>query len=143
MSAVDIWNAIKTKVEGAQTLNGTYNYEEGAPNGYPYATVTLENGTSEFGDSAGSLSGRNIERQTYIVRVYQEREPALFGAEKAERIAMEILDELKTAFHQDTTLSGTVKWSRPSAWSLNYDIVDKAVRTVELEIETMSIVDSI
>lgn len=142
MSATPIWNAIKNKVANASSLHGTYNYEQGKSDGYPYATVTLREGTSEFGDSAGSHSARNIERHIFIVRVYQEREPELFGAEKAERIAMEIFDELSTAFHQDTTLSGTVKWQRPTTWSLDYDILDKVVRTLELEIETMSVVDS-
>jgi hypothetical protein len=142
MSAKPIWTIIKQKVENAQSLHGTYNYEEGKPDGYPYATVTLVQGEAKFGDSAGSGSGRNIEQHEFVVRVYQERETELFGAEKAERIAMEILDELLTAFHNDTTLSGQVKWQLPTAWQLGYDVIDKAVRTVELTIETTSVVNS-
>lgn len=137
-----IWNYIENKVNGASSLIGTYNYEQGQADSYPYATVTLLEGKARIGDSAGSQSGRNIEENSFVVRVYQEREPALFGAEKAERIAMKILDELLTAFHQDTTLSGTVKWCMPSSWSLGYDVIDKAVRTLELTIETTSVVDS-
>lgn len=142
MSAQPVWNAIKNKVSGAGTLHGSYNYEMGQPDGYPYATVTLVDGNTAFGDSAASQSGRNIEKHNFVVRVYQEREPALFGAEKAERIAMEILDELLTAFNQDTTLSGVVKYSLPTEWQLSYDVNDKVVRTLELTIETMVVVNS-
>ncbi len=142
MSTIAVWNTIRQKVEGSQNLHGVYDYQMGKSDGYPYATVTLAEGESEFGDSAGSFSARNIERNSFIIRVYQEQEPELFGAEKAERIAMEVLEELKTAFHQDTTLSGTVKWQRPVSWALGYEIVDKIVKTVELTIETMSVVNS-
>lgn len=142
MSTIAIWNTIKDKVESAQALHGVYNYQTGKPTGYPYATVTLSEGESEFGDSAGSFSARNLETNRFVIRVYQEQEPEAFGAEKAERIAMEVLEELKTAFHQDTTLSGSVKWQRPVSWVLGYEIIDRIVKTAEVTIETMSVVNS-
>lgn len=142
MTRTQIATIIQDKVNGAGSLIGVYNYEQGAADSYPYATVTLSEGKARFGDSAGSQSGRNIEENSYVVRVYQEREDALFGAEKAERIAMKVLDELLTAFHMDTTLSGSVKWAMPSTWTLGYDVIDKVVRTLELTIDTMTVVDS-
>jgi len=142
MSIHTTWQAIVSKVNEAQTLHGVFDYATGKPTGFPYATVTLSQGDAEVGSSAGINSGYNIENNTFLVRVFQEREQDAFGPEKAERVAVEVLDELLTAFHNDATLSGTVKWQLPRRWSMGYEISDQVVRTVQLEIETVAVVNS-
>lgn len=141
-SIESIRQAIVQKVGQLRSVHSTFNYETGTPDGYPFATITPARGTSEFGDSAGSHSGRNIVTTEFIVRVYQEREEGLFGAQKAENISVTVLDELLTAFHQDTTLSGTVLWQRPTEWEKDADLSDKIVNVVSVTIQAVSEIDS-
>jgi len=132
---IEIKDAIKNKLDDMSTLFVVRDYETGKIDGYPFATVTHQNGESEFGDSAGSLSGRNIMSLDYIVNIYQERNEDLFGAEKAEDVSLSVLDELLVAFHNDITLSGTVLWQHPSSWELSYDQTDNVVRTMQVIIQ--------
>lgn len=142
MSMASIQASIASKVSSVGSLHGSFNYEAGKATGYPYATVVCQEFSSEFGDSAGSSSGRNLVKYTFRIGIYQEREEAGFGAEKAERVLMEVVDEISTAFHQDTTLSGSVLWQRPVRGGLSYEERDLLVRSAEVFIETMSAVDS-
>lgn len=142
MSVTTVRTAIKNKLDDLGTLQGTFDYETGQPTGYPFATVTPDSGITEFGDSAGSGSARNIQTTDFKVRIYQEREKGLFGPEKAERVSVEVLDELLTAFQMDTTLSGTVKWQRPTNWNAGYDIRENVVRLLEVTIQAVEVVDS-
>jgi len=137
-----IWVALANKLQSVQGLHSFFDYAKGEPDGYPFATLTIAEGESEFGDSAGNQSARNLQKQNFIVRVYQERDDDLFGPQKAERVSIEVLDEILTALYMDTTLSGTVKYQRPTEWSAGYDVQDKVVRTLEINIETLSIVNS-
>ena len=135
-------DAIKSKVDDLGKLDGTFDYETGKNEGYPFATITPADGDSEFGDSRGGF-GRNIQKMRFVVRIYQERENHLFGAEKAENVSIAVLDELLTAFHADTTLSGTVLWQRPISWDAGYNVRDQIVRTLEVTIEAVKEVDSL
>jgi hypothetical protein len=135
-------DAIKTKLDTVSALQGTFDYETGKNSGYPFATITPESGSSTFGDSRGSAQGRNIQRMRFNIRVYQEREEHLFGAEKAETIALDILDDILTAFHQDTTLNGAVLWQRPVSWSAGHEVRDHLLRTLEVTIEAVKEIDT-
>lgn len=78
------------------------------------------------------------------VRIYQERVQASAGAEKAERLAREMVDEVLTAFDADTTLSGMVKYVRPVRGDLSY--IDREIgdtRVAEFVLECMNVVPSI
>lgn len=136
-------DAIKNKVDEMQTLNGVFDFETGKNNGYPFATVTPQDGSSDWGDSRGNNRGRNIQEMNFLVRVYQEREEHLFGAEKAENVSLNVLDEVLTAFHADTTLSGTVLWQRPVSWNSGYEIRDQMVRTLEVTIKAVKEIDQL
>ena len=129
---------IKSKVDQMGQLNGVFDYATGKNTGYPFATVTPEAGTSEFAEA----KGRNLQTMQFIVRLYQEREDHLFGPEKAENVSLNVLDELLTAFHQDTTLSGAVLWQRPISWAGSYDVRDQIVRTLEVTIEAVKEIDT-
>jgi len=142
MSVITIRAAVKAKVDELGSLHGSFDYETGKPTGFPFGTVTPDSGSTEFGDSAGSGSARNIQTSNFKVRIYQERESDLFGPEKAERVSLGVLDELLTAFQMDTTLSGTVLWQRPTEWNAGYDIRDKIVRLLEVTIQAVEDVNS-
>lgn len=139
MSILSTRLAIKNKLLSMQSIHSVYDYERGEPTGYPYVTISITNGSQEFGDSAGSESGRNIHNAEYVVKVYQEREENLFGTEKAERVSIEVLDELLTAFNNDTTLSGAVLWQLPKSWTATYEQKDKVVRVLEVTLEVVEV----
>ncbi len=135
-------DAIKRKVDEIGSLNGTFDYDTGKNEGYPFAIVVPSNGTSAFGDSKGNNRGRDIQTMRFVIRVFQEREEHLFGAEKAENVALTALDEILTAFHSDTTLSGTVLWQRPTDWNADYEVRDQVVRALEITIEAVKEIDT-
>lgn len=137
-----VWQSLANKLNSIQSLHAFFDYQKGEPEGYPYATISLAEGSSEFGDSAGNQSARNLQKNTFTIRVYQEREENLFGAQKAERVSIDVLDEILTALYMDTTLSGLVKYQRPIDWQAGYEIQDRVVRTLEINVETLSIVAS-
>ncbi len=141
-NVLTIRNSIKAKVDELGTLQGSFDYETGKNTGHPFATVTPLDGESDFGDSVGSGRGRNIQTMNFAVRVYQEREQSGFGAEKAENISLAVLDELLTAFHADTTLSGTVLWQRPTSWTTGYEPREKLSRTLEVTIKAVKEIDT-
>ncbi len=142
-NVLTIRNAIKTKVDQLGKLQGSFDYETGKNTGHPFATVTPVEGESEFGDSVGSGRGRNIQTMDFAIRVYQEREESGFGAEKAENVSIGVLDETLTAFHADTTLSGTVLWQRPVGWNMGYAPRESLVRTLEITIRATKEIDTI
>lgn len=137
---VNISTSIVAKLQGVSGIVAVYAYEPDKPTngGYPFATVTPQAFSGEFGDTI-----RNLRTYTYVVRVYQERTETAFGNEKAERLAREMVDEILTAFDADTTLSGRVKWVKPARGSLDY--ADREIgdtRIIEIELECMNVVPS-
>jgi len=138
-----IWQVIKSKADCLQHTHGVFDYDTGRPTGYPFATVTPSDGESEFGDSVGSGRGRNIQTLRFSIKIWQEREDSAFGPEKAQRVAIETLDEVLTAFHADTTLSGTVLWQRPISWSQSDENRELLVKLLEVTIEAVKDIDTI
>jgi hypothetical protein len=126
--------AILAKVAQIGSLYSSFDYQKGDPEGYPFATVVNLNGESTWGDSAGTTH-RDIQKMRFAINIYQEREANLFGAQKAEMVATTVLDEIMTAFHADTTLSGAVLWQRPISWDTDDTIIDKVVRVMTIVIE--------
>lgn len=138
---IDIKTQIKNKLSGVSGLHAVYDYEVGVPESgkYPFATITASTFEAEFGDTV-----RNIRTYTYNIRVYQERTVDGFGNEKAERVLSEIVDEVLTAFDNDTTLSGMVKMVRPL--SGDFDYIDREIgdtRVAEFIVDCVTVVPSI
>lgn len=138
----NVWNALNTKVQGMTSITGSFNYETGLPSGSPFAIITPLTGGSEFGDSAGSLSGRNLQTHTFQIRIYQERESTTFGSADSERIIIQAGDELLDALYNDTTLSGTVKYQRPIDWEFGYEQREFTARYVQVNVEALEIVNA-
>lgn len=137
---VAIRSAILTKLQGVGRLSAVYDHEVATPeNGkYPFATVVLESGEAEFGDTI-----RNIRTHRFLINVYQERTVTGFGNEKAEDIILSICDEIETAFDMDTTLSGTVKWVKPLQFNATY--VDREIgdtRVAQYIVDAVTVVPS-
>lgn len=137
-----IRDAIKNKVSQMATLVAVYDYETGEVTGTPFATVSPMSGITDWGDSAGSQSGRNIQTIEYVVKIFQGRDLEDFDAQTAENISLNVLDELLTAFNNDTTLSGTVLWQKPSNWQMEYEVIDQIVRTLQVTIQVGKSIDS-
>ena len=138
---VDISNAIKTKLDSVSSLKSVYEYEPDKPTDgqYPFASVTPANFVAEFADNY-----RNLRTISYTVRVFQERTERGFGNQKAERVLREVVDEILTAFDNDTTLSGIVKWIKPASGDLRYDNREVGdTRVCEIILEANVVVDSL
>ena len=137
MSLASIKSAIKTKLEDCSHINVVYNYETGKETGHPYATVTKARMESVFGDTK-----RNINDWFYSVKLYTERSTDGFGVSKAERISDEQVDEVVTAFHMDTTLSGSCKYIEPVDADFAYVEMDKAVRVADITLKATEVFDT-
>jgi len=138
---VDISAAIKTKLDSISHLNEVFEFEPDKPTDgkYPFATITSNAFDGVFGDTK-----RNLRTITYSVKIYQERTEAGFGNEKSERVTREMLDEIVTAFDNDTTLSGLVKWIVPAGGDLDY--VERETgdtRIADIFLEANVVVDSL
>lgn len=137
---VTISSLIKTKLQGVAGLKAIYEYQPDKPTdgGYPYATITQSSFNGAFGDTQ-----RNIRHYLFSVRVFQERTEAAFGNEKAERIMRELLDEIITAFDNDTTLNHAVKMITPISADFDYDQGEVGdLRVAEIIIDAMVVTDS-
>ena len=116
MSVSGIRTNLLAKLNAMQALNGAFNWETSNSGGvYPFATLTLRDGSGTFESTA-----KNLRRQGFKVRIYQEQSKAGQGPENAEQISVNVLDELETALDMDTTLSGACKFVRPVGWSARY-----------------------
>jgi hypothetical protein len=138
---VNISGGIKTKLESVSHLKAVYDRKPDKPEDgkYPYAVVTVESFEGRFGDTQ-----RNIRTTNFGIRVYQERTQAGFGNEKAERVIRELMDEIFTAFDNDTTLSGMVSFIKPAGGDLTYDTGEVGdMRICEFILEATYVVDSL
>ena len=138
MSVTTIRTKLLNKLQSMNTLKATYDWETSNASGnYPYATVTLDGGESNFASTA-----HNLRRRLFTVRVYQERSKIGQGPENAESISVGVIDELETAFDMDTTLSGTCKFVRPVKWDARYQDRELDVRILQIDIEAIELVTS-
>lgn len=140
-NVVDVAAKIILILEGITQLNAIYEYDPGsAPEGkFPFATVTFEGTTAEFGDTI-----RNKRIYTFAIKVYQERLNAAFGNQKADRIIREIADSIITAFDNNTTLDGLVQMVEPI--SAETDYIEREVgdiRVINFTVNALKVVDSI
>lgn len=138
---VTVSSLILAKLQTVSGLNAVYEYQPAkSDNGkYPYASVTPVTFAGEFADTI-----RNKRTYEFAVRVFQERNKATFGNEKAERIMRELIDAILTAFDNDTTLNGAVKWITPVRGDLSYEVSEVGdTRICEIILEVHTMVDSI
>jgi len=102
-----IKNVIKNKVAQITHIRNVYGFDKAYTEGYPYAIVIPESFDGSFGDFS-AISKRNIRNFNFIIRVYVERDEDGFGAEKAQRVIEETIDEIINTFDNYTTLGGEV-----------------------------------
>lgn len=138
MSVQAIRTKLVEKLSLLPEIKAAYDWETSNPEGnYPYATVTLDGGDSEFASTA-----HNKRTRQFKIRIYQERSKAGQGPENAEEITVGVIDELEKAFDMDTTLSGTCKWVRPVTWDARYQDRELDVRILQIDIEAIELVTS-
>jgi hypothetical protein len=138
MSVATIRAKLVSKLSAMQTLKAAYDWETSNSEGnYPYATVTLDGGESEFASTA-----HNKRTRQFRIKVYQERSKTGQGPENAESISVGVIDELEKAFDMDTTLSGTCKYVYPVKWDARYQDRELDVRILQIDIEAIELVSS-
>jgi hypothetical protein len=136
MSVSAVRNKIVEKLNAMSSLNAVYDYPASNEQGkYPYATVTLRRSDAEIRSTA-----HNLRTHSFWVRVYQEMSKVGQGVESAERIVVNVIDELEKAFDMDTTLSGTVHWCEPVSWNGSYRNREHDTRILEVQIDAKELV---
>jgi glycyl-tRNA synthetase beta subunit len=139
MSVDSIRTKLVLKLNEMQSLKTAFDYEASNSEGkYPFATVTLRAGESEFASTAS-----NLRRRQFRIHVFQERTKAGQGSEAAEDIATDVIDELEVAMDMDTTLSGTCKYVRPVRWTAGYVDRELDTRILEVTVEAVELVSSL
>jgi len=138
MSLSNVRAKLLAKLNDMQSLKAAFDYEAANSDGkYPFATLTLRDGTGSFESTA-----HNLRRRGFTVRVYQEQTKAGQGPQNAERIATETIDELEQALDMDTTLSGTVKYVTPISWRAVYQKRGTSTRILVIDIDALELVES-
>src|SRR3990167_9543786 len=138
MSVSAIKTQLMASLNAMGTLKGAFAFESGNPLGkYPYATLTLKSGDGEYADIS-----RNLRRHSFWIRVYQEQSNEGQGVAQAETIAISVLDELIAHLDQNTTLSGTCKYTRPARYEISYQNRELDVRILEVQIDAFDLVAS-
>ncbi len=138
MSVQNLRTKILQKLNQMSTLKAAYDWETSNPNGnYPFATLTLDKGTSEFRSNY-----HNLRTHTFRVRIYQERSKIGQGPETAEDIVNNIIDEVYTAFDMDTTLSGTCKYVMPVGYDASYLDREHDCRLLQINIDAIELTSS-
>ena len=138
MSIETIKSAIRTKLDAMQHLKAAFSFPTANPSGYwPYAVVTLKGGEGEFATTA-----HNLEKHSFWIRVYQEQAKIGQGVEVAEDISVTVMDELRTAFNMDTTLSGNCKYCRPVSYDATYLNRELDVRVLEVQLDVWDVVSA-
>lgn len=136
MSVSTVRNKIVQKLNDMQTLHAVYDYPASNSEGkYPYATVTLRRSDGEIRSTA-----HNLRTRSFWIRVYQEMSKVGQGVDNAERIVVNIVDELEQAFDMDTTLSGTVHWCEPVNWDASYRNREHDTRILEVQLDAIELV---
>lgn len=138
MSVNTVRQQLLASLQAMQTLKAAYDWESSNPDGkYPFATLTLRDGSGEFRSTA-----HNLRKRGFTIRVYQERTSAGQGPQQAEQIAMAVIDELETHLDMNTTLSGTCKYARPVSWRAQYVDREADMRVLEVNVDAYEIVAS-
>ena len=136
-----IQNAIADKLEGVSHLRHVYKYNKADAAGFPYATVTPAFMTGEFGDYS-AVSKRNLRNFEFLIRVVVDRDEASFGPEKGQRVIIESVDEILTAFDFDVTLSGTVKQVEVVGGDFDFETIGNTVNVANLSVNCLDVVDA-
>lgn len=93
-----------------------YDYEPGLTTAYPAISVVPSDSPAKFADTQ-----RNQRTYTFSIKCLQERKE--FGAQKAERVQRQLVDELLTLFDSSRYLYGDQLQGRgyveaaPSRWA--------------------------
>jgi len=138
MSTSTVRSKLLTALDDMQSLKAAFDYEASNSEGkFPFATLTLRGGTGEFRSTA-----HNLRTRSFWVRIYQEKTTAGQGASNAERIMVDVLDELEEHLDMNTTLSGTCKYVYPVSW--NASTVDRGEisRLGEIRVDAVELVSS-
>lgn len=119
---------IVTLLQSATKAKVVYNYEEPQPTGYPAIMVVPTDGEATF------LDTQRVRRDfTFDVKLYQERVEV--GAQEAERIMTNLVDQIISLFDDftNTSLSNTVVFMKPVKVKWGYlNVPDADVRSCEI-----------
>lgn len=136
MSLVSIKTAIKNKLDCISHLENVYSEDTGSEAGNPYATVTKARFESSFADT-----NRNFQEWFFTIRLYTKKTDDGFTIRTAERVSDELVDEIVTAFHMDTTLSGSCKYVEPIDGDFSWVSATEAIRLAEITLKATEVIN--
>jgi hypothetical protein len=119
---------IKTKLEGINGLKYVYNYEKGDLSGYPACTIVGVSVISPLEDTCN-----NLREYVFKIRIFQEINENSRGADSAESIIDNLVDEVINKFDEDYHLGGNVEMSGVTA-TLGWVDRELAMRVFELDL---------
>lgn len=135
MSVVTVKAKLLQKLNEMQSLKAAFDWETSNPDGkYPFATLTLREGSGEFASTF-----HNLRRRGFRIRVYQELSKIGQGPRMAESIQTAVIDELESALDMDTTLSGVVKYVQPPRWRAAYVDREADTRVLDMEVDAFEL----
>jgi len=138
MSIVNIKTQLLASLNAMGSLKAAFGYETGNPDGkYPFAAITLKDGSGEFASTA-----HNLRRHGFWIRVYQEQSKEGQGVAQAETISIAVLDELLTHLDLNTTLSGVCKYTKPAYYNTDYIDRELDTRILEIQIDAFEITNT-
>lgn len=138
MSVAVIRTQLMEALNSMQTLKAAFDWEASNPDGkYPFATLTIREGEGVFRSTAHNLRNRGFN-----IKVYQEQSKIGQGAENAEDIVVNIIDELERYFDMNTTLSGTCKYTRPIGYDAGYVDREHDTRILEYKVDVYELVSA-
>lgn len=135
-----IRDKIKSKLSEMRTLKTVKVFGKAIDStvGFPLATIKMSDGEGEFADTK-----TNLREHRFVVDVFIEKtEDGGFSDGQSEEVAIGALDEILTAFDQDTTLSGYVKYVQPARWTTDFEDREIETRVLRIELRAVELVAS-
>ena len=136
MSLATLRARLTTKVSEMQTLKEAFDYVPDEFTKYPVSTVEVAGGEGLSRSTAHNLQSRN-----FSVKVYVEK-GTNFDSQKAERISVEVYDELETALANDVTLSGIAQYVQPISFDASYEDRGPNMRLLDITVETQELIST-
>jgi hypothetical protein len=112
-TTINILAKIKGILNASTNLKYVYDYPNSTPQGYPSAVVFRSETQGSFADTS-----RDERHYLFDIRLMQERLEV--GEQSAERILMQLEDELVAAFDADYNLTGSCNWCKPIAFKWGF-----------------------
>jgi hypothetical protein len=129
---------IVERLQACDKIRQVLDYTPNSVENWPVAMVEIAEGEGDIGSNA-----HNIRRHTFVVRLFIARqETPDTGHEQAADSAVDVLDQVLTAFDGDMKLDGVAKFIRPIAYRSLAEVIIQDTVIIEIDIEATEIVNT-